>query len=101
MAESMTLAPKAVSKSSPPKPFKFESLATINSKTRKWTCKDCGAETLHKHRLRHAGVCKKERPTKSAEWQEKQDKSRGSCFFCHASDHWVAKCPAKEKLRYR
>ena len=99
-AMSTNPAAKAAANTSPPKPFKFESLATVNNKTLKWTCKACGKETLHKHRLRHARVCKKVPPSKSSERQEKEDRSRGRCFYCHAEDHWVAKCPVKEKRRY-
>ena len=100
--DAMTSEPasKTATAADPPKPFKFESLATVNSKTRKWTCKACGKETLHKHRLRHARVCRKVPPTKSTERQEKEDRSRGRCFYCHAEDHWVAKCPVKAKRRY-
>ena len=92
--------PQAATKPSPPKPFKFESLAAVNFKTRKWICKDCGKETLHKHRLRHAQTCKKERAKTSREWEEQQDQKRGSCFYCHAQDHWVANCPVKKMRRF-
>ena len=91
---------EAVTNTSPPKPFKCQTLAAVNNKTRKCICKDCGKETLHKHRLRHARVCKKVPLKRSAEWQEQQDRSRGSCFFCHAEGHWAANCPVKKKRRY-
>ena len=80
--------------------FKFASLAALNRETLKWTCKARCKEALHKHRLRHAQVCRKVPPTKSAEQQEKQYPSRGSCFYCHADDHWAAKRPVKEKRLY-
>ena len=73
-------------------PFKFVSLAAVNNKTLKWTCKGCSKEVLYVNRWRHERSCMKKVAAVKAQNLSEEDKDimMNWRFRCHEEGHWAS-----------